>query len=115
MPTIIGMNGSSAWHPRMLPGDYNYHVFDTDRSTNTTWVDMAGFGRGRKMFGLFVNTNTTLLRGFFLKTFSLSDGMAVTYAYKSYNTLSMNVISATDIQGDRGERQRLSDGGAGPL
>jgi hypothetical protein len=70
-------------------------------SSDNVFEDVAAWGCGRKTFGLFRDTRTTVLRGFFMKTaFSGPNGVGgtpFTYAYDSIDTYVANTIVTQDL------------------
>lgn len=83
--------------------------WETFGNTGNVFVDIAGFGRGRKAFGRIGDTNTVILRGFFMKNhYEQNDsgvcesdgGVGFTYAYKSRNSFVGNSIVTIDLTGN---------------
>ena len=116
--TIRGVNGCCAHDTTLQIGQSANHnrverviVWDTADpgsgvisiwgSTGTVLVDVAAWGHGRKMLGRVSDTDSTVVRGFFLKyavtDTASGDDVTTTYAYKSRNSRMYNVIAAMDI------------------
>jgi concanavalin A-like lectin/glucanase superfamily protein len=84
------------------------------RGLDNTLIDVAAWGRGRKMNGVYWDTRTTILRGFFMKTFYdggiVDGGSAATYAYNSIDSRRYNVIVTGDLSsGGNGNMYGLFD------
>jgi hypothetical protein len=116
--TLRGMNGCCAHDTTLMIGQGANHnrverviVWDTADpgsgvisiwgSTGTVLQDVAAWGHGRKMLGRVNDTDSTVLRGFFLK-FAVSDtasgdDVTTTYAYKSKHSRMYHIIAAMDI------------------
>jgi hypothetical protein len=71
------------------------------RGVDNTFIDVAAWGRGRKALGGFRDYRTTVLRGFFMKTyydgFIPEGGSAQSYAYDTFAANRYNTISTGDL------------------
>ena len=71
------------------------------QTQNTTLVDVAAFGHGRKMFAVQSDTNTVVNRGFFFKFKTKpapnNGGVTTTYTYHSRGNKFYNTINGTDL------------------
>ena len=116
--TIKGINACCALDTTVMIGDQNNNnrlerviAWDQEDATagvmtvwgtqNTTLVDVAAFGHGRKMLAVITDTNTVVNRGLFFK-FKTRDapnnaGVTTTYAYKSNGNRFYNTINGTDL------------------
>jgi hypothetical protein len=70
-------------------------------SSDNLFEDVAAWGCGRKTFGLFRDTRTTVLRGFFMKNKHSGElgggGAPFTYAYDSIDNYVANTIVTQDL------------------
>jgi Concanavalin A-like lectin/glucanases superfamily len=71
------------------------------RGVDNTLIDVAAWGRGRKAMSGFRDYRTTVLRGFFMKTYYNGDivdgGSAQSYAYDTFAASRYNTISTGDL------------------
>lgn len=70
-------------------------------TTDNLFEDVAAWGCGRKTFGVFRDTRTTVLRGFFMKNKHSGElgggGAPLTYAYDSIDNYIANTIVTQDL------------------
>jgi hypothetical protein len=78
----------------------NDAVFMVYENSDNLFEDIAGWGCGRKIFGVISDTRTTVLRGFFMWNkhgWDQVGGVASTYAYNSVDNYMANTIATVDL------------------
>jgi hypothetical protein len=105
------------------PAVGNREVFAVNYGSDNLLEDVAGWGSGRKIFGLFSDTRTTLRRCFFRFTYHMDTKsfwkVAMTMGYYSTETLIENCVGTWDELPGTYESQRYAifgtdNFGAGP-